>query len=243
MIYYHITEKSSNKKTGPIPVVTSSRKTCSDTCPFKDDGCYGDGGPIRLHWEKVTHNDDRALTFREFVERIPKVAERVKRRGVNRIRLWQVGDMPGPNRQIYTAQVKRLVKSLSAFDMPFGYTHKPMDRKENRDIIRYCNDNGVTINLSANNPTHADYLLSLGIGPVSVTLPEDLSTKDIRTPEDRRIIICPAVLSEKVTCSSCGGNPGPLCWRRDREFIVGFPAHGFRVRKASEVARETKVRY
>jgi len=242
-IYYHITEKSSNRKTGPIPVLTSSYRTCSDTCPFKDNGCYGDGGPLRLHWEKVsTGADRRALTFKELIEKIPVVAEKSKRRGVKRIRLWQVGDMPGLNRRINIGQTRNLVNALKGFEMPFGYTHKPLDG-ENGKIIRYCNDNGVIINLSANNLTHADFLLKLGIGPVSVTLPDDVSNRGLVTPDGKKVVVCPAVISDHMMCATCGGGKGPLCWRVDRDYIVGFPAHGFRVRKASEVARETKVKY
>jgi hypothetical protein len=50
----HLTLVSSNAKTGPIPVSTSSAVTCSDACPFKKDGCYADSGPLALHWSKVT---------------------------------------------------------------------------------------------------------------------------------------------------------------------------------------------
>jgi len=50
----HLTLKSGNVKTGPIPVSTTSKASCSDTCPFKDNGCYADGGPLALHWRAVT---------------------------------------------------------------------------------------------------------------------------------------------------------------------------------------------
>ena len=241
MIYYHITERSTNRKTGPMPVLTSSSETCPQSCPFKGKGCYGDGGPLRLHWEKVTKGvDKRALTFDQLIDRIPDIACKAARRNVHRARLWQVGDMPGRNEQIFDGQVRRLVKAMKHFEMPFGYTHKPP--KRNKKIIKYCNDNGVTINLSANNLYHADHLASLNIGPVSVTLPSDLDSLRIFTPKGRRVVVCPAVISN-TTCNSCGGVKGPLCWRVDREYIIGFPAHGVRMRNASEVARGKKDKY
>ena len=229
-VLYYITEKSGNRKTGPIPVTTSSYNSCPDTCPFKGNGCYADGGPLRLHWEK-TSNGERGYDFEEFLNKLNSLKEK----RTERIRLWQAGDMPGINRRINVKQTKRLVRALQRFKDVFGFTHKPMT-KENQSIISYCNNNGVSINLSANNLKHADELADLEIGPVSVTLPHDVPTKGIVTPKGRRVIICPAVLNDNVSCAVCGGKRGSLCGRVDRDFIIGFPAHGFKKRAASEVA-------
>jgi hypothetical protein len=242
-IYYHITNKSSNRKTGPIPVITSSCKTCPDNCPFKKNGCYGNGGPLGLHWRKVSEGlEGYALTFDKLLERVQTAADKAKKQGVSRIRLWQAGDMPGLNKKINLSQVKRLVKTLKSFQMPFGYTHK-LPTRENRKAIRYCNKRGVTINLSANNLRHADLLFKLNIGPVTVALPKNSPLKGIRTPEGRKVVICPAVISDNITCASCGGNKGPLCWRTNRNYIIGFPAHGSGARKVSATACEEKVKY
>ena len=229
-ILYHITEKSSNRKTGPIPVTTSSYNSCPDTCPFKGNGCYADGGPLKLHWEK-TSNGERGYDFEEFLDKLNSLKEN----RTERIRLWQAGDMPGINRRINVKQTRRLVRVLQRFKDVFGFTHKPMT-KENQAIIRYCNDNGVSINLSANNLKHADELANLGVGPVSVTLPHDINTKGIVTPQGRRVLICPAVLNDNVSCATCGGKRGSLCGRAERDFILGFPAHGFKKKAALEVA-------
>ena len=35
-------KKSSNRKTGPIPVTYGSRKTCPPSCPHYEDDCYGE---------------------------------------------------------------------------------------------------------------------------------------------------------------------------------------------------------
>ena len=65
MTYYHLTKKSTNRKTGPMPIVTSSQRTCPDNCPFKrtnNGGCYANGGPLRLHWDKITRGE-RGVEF------------------------------------------------------------------------------------------------------------------------------------------------------------------------------------
>jgi len=51
--YYHIVLKSGNKKTGKIPVVTSSSSTCPKSCPFKKNGCYAKYGPLAIHMKNV----------------------------------------------------------------------------------------------------------------------------------------------------------------------------------------------
>lgn len=72
--FYHITLKSTNKKTGPIAVVTSSHDTCPDTCPFKRNGCYADGGPLRIHWDKVS-DGTRGISFRELLSKLRELGE------------------------------------------------------------------------------------------------------------------------------------------------------------------------
>ena len=48
------TRVSQNAKTGPIPVSMSPKNTCPDTCPLKGGGCYAQGGPINLHWMRLS---------------------------------------------------------------------------------------------------------------------------------------------------------------------------------------------
>ena len=52
-----LTVPSSNKKTGPIAVSTTSRLSCPKGCAFhgEDGGCYADAGYYtRTHWDEVT---------------------------------------------------------------------------------------------------------------------------------------------------------------------------------------------
>ena len=168
------------------------------------------------------------------------MSERVRK---TRVRLWQAGDMPGEgNKIIPLKDVRRLIDALFGLEA-FGYSHKPVLPAKgiskrlaasNARKIKECNDHGVTINLSANNLGHADKLADLDIGPVTSVLPSD-AKKNMKTPAGRKVVICPATISDDVTCAGCGGNKGALCARNNRNYIVGFPAHGFRARKATEV--------
>lgn len=228
-----VTVKSGNKKTGEMIVVTSSKDTCPNVCPFKNNGCYANCGPLRIHWDKIS-SGEKGLLFKEFISKLREVAkDRLKKAP---LRLWQAGDMPGTNNKINFSQVKELVKSLTAFNA-FGYTHKPLDVGNNKEAIKYCNDNGVTINLSANNLSHADKLYDEGVGPVVVTLSRD-ANKTIYTPKGRKVIVCPATKNDKTHCSNCGGDK-PLCFRQ-RDYIIGFPAHGNSIKKVEEVVNEVR---
>lgn len=156
--------------------------------------------------------------------------------GKTRVRLFQAGDLPGIGDEIDRAQVERLVDALDGLEA-WGYTHKPViGNAENAEAVRYCNDHGVAINLSANDLGHADELMELGIGPVAVTLPKDSPKRGVTTPAGRRVIVCPAVTGN-ITCSTCGGTKGALCHRIARGYVVGFPAHGTGEKKVSRISR------
>ena len=68
----HLTPFSKNIKTGPIPVSTSSKDTCPDSCPLKGNGCYAESGPIAIHWAQVTKGN-RGLEWSEFLDSIRKL--------------------------------------------------------------------------------------------------------------------------------------------------------------------------
>lgn len=63
MFNVQLTMKSSNVKTGPIPVSTTGAQSCPNACSLKGSGCYAEGGPLGMHWRKVitcpaTYRDD-----------------------------------------------------------------------------------------------------------------------------------------------------------------------------------------
>lgn len=221
MTRVHLTLKSQNAKTGPIPVSTTTAKTCPDACPFKKAGCYADGGPLAIHWAKVTDGragDDWA-TFCGKVAALPDG------------QLWrhnQAGDLPGEGDRIDLLSLVKLIEANRG-KRGFTYTHKPAT-VDNLAAVELANQEGFTVNLSANNPTHADELAELGVGPVVTVLPSDTSARVLKTPAGRTISVCPATYRDDVTCASCG-----LCQRAERKVIVGFPAHGSSKRKADAV--------
>jgi len=219
----HLTLKSANAKTGPIPVSTTSAQSCPTVCPFKSAGCYADGGPLAIHWREVTE-ERRGGDWRAFCATISTLPDGT---------LWrhnQAGDLPmvASSQTIDARAVRKLVAANDG-KCGFTYTHHDMRKPANRAIVAECNANGFTVNLSANNLQHADELAGLSIGPVVVVLASD-ATQNTVTPAGRKVVVCPATQREDVSCATC-----QLC-QRQRAAIVGFPAHGASKRKASIIA-------
>lgn len=225
MTTVNLTRKSRNAKTGPIPVSTTSSNTCSDNCPFKRDangvnGCYADGGPLAILWRKVS--DGFGLSWDEFCQQIEALPEG---------QLWrhnQAGDLPGDGDEIDMLALFELTEANKG-KRGFTYTHKPMTI-DNKNAVERANSEGFTINLSANNPAHADTLADLSIAPVVTVLPAD-QVENSTTPQGRKIVVCPAVTRDDVSCATC-----QLCAKVNRSTIIGFPAHGASKRKAEAVA-------
>jgi len=220
MTNYHLTPKSSNAKTGPIPVTTSAASTCPPSCAFINNGCYADSGPLKLHWLKVS-DGSRGTDLATLCASIAKFPVGT---------LWrhnQAGDLPGAGDAIDAAQLAQLVKANTG-RRGFTYTHKPMTSQANRAAVAAANKAGFTINLSANNLAHADQLADLNIAPVAVVVPIDQVTNTV-TPAGRAVVICPATIRDDVTCLSC-----QMCQRgaTSARPIIGFPAHGTQAKKA-----------
>lgn len=228
-MFTHLSLKSRNTKTGPIPVSTTSANTCATSCLFNHEnagGCYAESNfHLRQHWNKVSSGKRGDSNWSSFTSQIAKL-----RNG----QLWrhnQAGDLPGDGDTINTAQLSQLVEANKG-KRGFTYTHKPLTA-ENAAAIKDANVNGLTINLSGNNLAHADELAAAKIAPVVVVLPASVEGNvTVATPAGRRVVVCPATYREDVNCASCG-----LCQVRDRKVIVGFPAHGAATAAADAVAR------
>lgn len=236
----HLTPKSNNSKTGPIPVSTTTAGTCPTACPFRSDaagGCYAASGPLALHWRAVT-NGERGTDWSTFVQSIAALPDG---------QLWrhnQAGDLPGDGQTIDASALAQLVDA-NRKKRGFTYTHYT-PTGANGDAIRAANAGGFVVNLSANDPAHADTLARAAIGPVVTVLAvadgrakgESLDAyrerMPTRTPEGRRLVVCPATYLDDVSCATC-----QLCARGDRTSIVGFPAHGTGAKRADSVARRS----
>ena len=220
---YHITLKSKNAKVGKMPVTTSTATTCPTSCPFKSNGCYAYGYPLKGHWDKVTEGE-RGDDWSTFISKIKDLPAGSKWRHN------QAGDLPGDMEKLDGKKCIDLAKANEG-KRGFTYTHYDvLDNFQNAIIVNGMNHLGFTVNVSANNLDHADKLCDMDIAPVATVLPIDQTTNTV-TPKGRKVVVCPATFKDDVSCSSC-----MLCEKRDRNIIVGFPAHGTSKKKASAIA-------
>ena len=248
----NLTLKSRNSKTGPIPVSTSGKQTCPDSCPLKKGPCYAMSGPLNLFWNKVSENKAGA-SFQMFCNQVRALPDG---------QLWrhnQSGDLAPSKTDPETIDPQKLTDLVKANKGRRGFTfshYDPLKNILNEYALGMANRQGFTINLSGNDTDHADKLAALDIGPVVSVLPIEyerktergpngkqwaetmpeykarLSTLPGSTPQGNRLVVCPATYQDKTSCKTCG-----LCQKANRKTIVGFPAHGTSRRKADLVAR------
>ena len=222
MSNYHLTQISANVKTGPIAVSTSSKSTCPPDCPIKEKGCYAGNGPLNLHWQKVT-NGDRGVSFDDFLLQVQALPIN------SNFRHNQAGDLPGENGQIDALKLARLAATTKKRKLKaFTYSHyNVLTNLNNRLAIKQANEQGFTINLSANHINEVDALLALDIAPIAVIMPIN-APKVSYTAQGNKIVICPAQTNDSTRCIDC-----MLCAKKDRSFSIGFIAHGTSAKKAA----------
>ena len=220
MTVYQFTRVSANKKTGPIPVTTTSADTCPPDCGLFAQ-CYAKFGPLRLHWSHVDAGN-RGDTLENLcldIRRLP---------GGQLWRHNQAGDLPGNGSEIDADALHKIVRANRG-RRGFTYTHKaPIG--DRLVAMQSATAAGFIINLSADNGAHADTLSAHGL-PVVVVIPAD-APKVSRTPRGRKVVQCPAENSDRVTCSNCG-----LCAVADRPYIIGFKPKGAQRRAVDLIAQ------
>jgi hypothetical protein len=217
-LLFHLTRVSSNIKTGPIPVSTSSRATCPASCPFAGNGCYAESGPLALHWAKITRGE-RGVPFRAFLDAIASLPLG---------QIWrhnQAGDLPHTAGRISRRFIRAIV-AANRGKRGYTYTHHDLKLGENLSLIRSANRNGFTVNVSTESESAADQAIAAGL-PAVMAVASDESRTTWTTAAGNRVLVCPAQRSDTKTCADC-----KLCHKRGSRVIIAFLAHGTGKRKA-----------
>ena len=217
-----ITIQGRNRKVGfGVPVSTTESDSCPDSCEFKNGVCYAKKGRTRLIWDEVKTGFSRRAkkpfsnSWDHFIEEIKYLRPK---------QLWrhnQAGDLPNKGNDNESIDPVKLAELVKANKKKYGFTYthktKPTHLKENLKLIKWSNKNGFTINLSANNPEHADELAKHGL-PVAVVVGDKPIKK---TPQGRPVAMCPYQKTKDsvdiITCDRCR-----LCQNSKRRSIVGF---------------------
>ena len=213
--------RSTNRKLGPMPAAYVERDTCPAVCPLRGAGCYGEAGPVSIHWKQTK---TPWWAFLGLVKAIPA--------GI----LWRyavVGDLPGRRNSIDTTKLWQLIHA-NGDSRGFTYTHKPLSELYQKVIKRINEQTPFTINLSADSLKEADQKADLNIGPVTVVIPSH-TTLATTTPKGRTVMVCPATYNPQVNCQNCR-----LCANSKRNFLVGFPAHGNKQKLIDERIKQNR---
>ena len=208
-----LSEQSGNRKTGRIPVTLTTGNTCPPSCPWLGQGCYAENGYTALHWGRL-QRQGAGLSWGAFCERVAAFPEG---------RLWrhnEAGDLPGEGEDLDTAALFQLVTANKG-RRGFTYTHKRLLRGDDAAAVWWANENGFTINLSADSLGEADKQADRKLGPVVLVLPHTTPRRGVKTPKGRRVVFCSALEREGITCSSC-----KLCAHPHRKSVIAFPTHG-----------------
>lgn len=222
---FKFTPKSSNAKTGPIPVTMTERASCPDTCALKKNGCYADNFPLSLHWDRV---ESTGIDEAKLIDKISALPNG---------QLWRhnvAGDLPSLAGLVDSNAFNRLIDAAK-HTKPIIYTHHKL-YPHNQKLFAHARAQGVVINASCENIGSAASAIKSGINAVCI-MPLDAKpvTKLLDPNNDQelaRVVICPAQQKDSVTCASCG-----LCARDrvDAGVIVGFLAHGAKSKKVNKM--------
>ena len=220
---FHLSRVSGNKKTGFMPVTTTSRNTCHG-CPFDGNGCYAQSGPLALHWRKVS-DGSRGVDWRQHLADLASLPTG------SPLRLNQAGDLPNTMGRISRRYLKALADVVKRRGLKaWTYTHHDPASGENAALIRAAQSSGLTVNVSTETESAADRAVSAGL-PAVLAVPSTETRNTWHTPAGNVVLVCPAQRRE-TSCSDC-----MLCHQagRGRRVIVAFVAHGTGKRKADAV--------
>jgi hypothetical protein len=212
---FHLTVKSDNAKTGPMAVSTSSKATCSPSCPFLPEnggGCYAQSGPLNLHWLKVT-SGERGESWAKFLNKLSFLP------AGSPFRHNQAGDLPHNNGKISETFIRKMILAVSHL-RAYTYTHHKLTLGENLSLIRKANRAGFTINVSCESEAQVDETIACNL-PAVVVVKSDETRTQWRTQAGNIVLVCPAQRSDTVTCADC-----MLCHKRGKRVAIGFLAHG-----------------
>ena len=134
--WFHLSRVSSNKKTGPIAVTTTSKNSCSLNCGMREV-CYAASGPLALHWNAVS-NGLRSSEWRKHLNDLASLPYG------SPLRLNQAGDLvasaSGRLSRAFLNGLQAVIKERRL--QAWTYTHHDHTLGDNGKLLRRANREG-----------------------------------------------------------------------------------------------------
>ena len=218
--FFHLSRVSSNKKTGPIAVTTTSKNSCSASCGMREV-CYAKNSYLAIHWSKVS-NGFRSKQWREHLDDLASLPFG------SPLRLNQAGDLVANSGRLSRAFIDGLLSVVKSRRLQaWTYTHHDHTLGENGKLLRRANREGLRVNVSTETEESADRAIASGLPAVLAVSSEETRTA-WRTPARNLVKVCPAQLRD-TDCNRC-----MLCHKRGSKVIIAFLAHGSRKNRANQ---------
>lgn len=194
-----------NKKLGPVATTYASPCTCPDDCPFKQNGCYGESGPVSWQVNKLAKEGDPHEAARVEAAEIRKLPKHTP------LRLHTYGDC----KDAESARI--LAEACEGRAAPaWAYSHAW------RVIPREA---WGPIHILASCETVADAKRAQSEGYVPALVVKDFDGHRAFTVDGLKVVPCPEQTGRAATCSECR-----MCLNEPRlqelGIAIGFQAHG-----------------
>ena len=203
MKLFKLSKSRANRKTGSEVYTTySKRETCPKSCALMGNGCYAERFPTRWQWNFPNYQD-----LKTFTSQLRALPARSK------LRLNVAGDLPQSNKAL------EAIANSTRHLIAWTYTHKTWRYKSLERI------KGITFNLSCDSLKQARNMQTKTSLPIVAVIPKGLPkviSGCVRCPAQTSKRLRPDGTKEsRITCSNCG-NGNPICFRKDRKYIVLF---------------------
>ncbi len=209
-----------NGKTEAPGTTRPVRKSCPSGCPYLDNGCFGQSGPIHLA-ERRASSDAHAGAVSAAVVLVWSA-----RTGRSAARINVVGDFGKDDRVDHEyvhalATIAAEVRKLRGTEDPWvgwAYTHFG-----DGPWVELLREAGIAVRLSDRGGTWG-----------AVVVRDREHARQRRSETGEKLAVCPAQLADNVSCVGSAKSLGcTLCWSRP-DVTIAFIPHGSGARKVRE---------
>jgi len=215
-------EISKNEKTGYVSATYAPIQSCPSSCPFKDNGCYAQGGNCGVHFRRMSN----AAQDKSLVEIAQDEANQIdKLQGLFDLRVHVTGDCStDETAQIVSEACARFTEKQGKTAWAYTHAWKQVDRKS---------WGTVTVKASCETVQAVVEATEKGYSAALVTSLDRLALNVKALAEKGfKPVLCRNFVN-KTQCVSCR-----KCLKDDNKTVVLIPTHGATFKRADEAIKK-----